>query len=106
MEQRSPYFPAGPEFVVSDEGGLLAAEDVEEEAGVGVRVIGVGVPEVVAQVEFGLEGGGAKAGGFDVGFEVDGFFGLQADDELVGGHGLEGREGGERGKDGEREWLG
>ena len=98
MEQRCPYFPAGTELVIPHEGGLLSSQNVEEEAGVGVGVIGVRITEVVAQVEFGLERGGAQARGFDVCFEVDCFFGLEADDELVGGHGLDGREGGREGR--------
>lgn len=68
MQQRRPDFPRRHQLIVPYEGGLLPTENVEQEASIGVRVVGIGVSEVVTQVKLGLQRGAAEARGFDICF--------------------------------------
>mmetsp|Transcript_1197 Transcript_1197/g.3360 ORF Transcript_1197/g.3360 Transcript_1197/m.3360 type:complete len:441 (+) Transcript_1197:13-1335(+) len=79
--------PRDQELVVADEEGLLAVDDVEDEALVSVGdVLGLLPGGPVEEVEARLVEPGGEAGNLAGDFEVDGLVGLDADDELVAVH--------------------
>mmetsp|Transcript_9254 Transcript_9254/g.17056 ORF Transcript_9254/g.17056 Transcript_9254/m.17056 type:complete len:321 (-) Transcript_9254:644-1606(-) len=78
--------PGRKKLVVTNEGRLLTAQHIKNQAGVSVVNFRVTVTLRVAQVEFGLFHIRGQSWLLDVCLHVDGFFGLKADDQFVPWH--------------------
>ena len=85
VEQRRENTPAGIQFIVTDEVRMVALEGVEDQGLVGFGDLDVGEAAAVGEVEFGGDGVHAEPRQFRVHLDVDGFVGLDADDEFVAG---------------------
>lgn len=77
--------PSSIKLIISNKVGVVALERVQDESLVRLRDGGIGEPPLVGEVELGRDGSGSESGGLGVHLHVNGFGGLDSDDELVSG---------------------
>lgn len=85
VQQRREDLPALFQLIAADKVVLVSLENVENQSFVGVGDVGGSVALGIREVELGNGGVVGVAGGLDHHFHVDGFVGLDADDEFVAG---------------------
>lgn len=89
VQERCEDSPAGVEFVVTDEVGVVALQCVENERFVCLRNLQVGESPPVGKVEFCDDSLHAETGQLGVHLNVNTLVGLHSDDELVSWNVLE-----------------
>lgn len=83
VEERSEDSPASVKLIVTDEVAVVTLQGIQDQGLVRLGDLEVGETTAVGQVQLGDDGLHGQTGELGVHLDVDGFVGLNTDDELV-----------------------
>jgi hypothetical protein len=83
MEQRGEDPPTGIKLIIANKIGMVTFQRIENEGFIGFGNLQIGEPAAISQVKLGHNGLHTQTGQLGIHLDVNGFIGLDSNDELV-----------------------